>query len=62
MEKMKFSFDSTGDAPLEAEGDLASAAALLKQFLRELPQPLIPNGLQFVDVIRCKYSFLPILL
>lgn len=57
VEKMKYSFDSTGDAPLEAEGDLASAAALLKQFLRELPQPLIPNGLQFVDVIRCKSTF-----
>lgn len=55
---MKYSFDLTGDAPLETEGDLASAAALLKQFLRELPQPLIPNGLQFVDVIRCEYTFL----
>lgn len=56
VEKLKQSFDSTGDAPLETEGDLASAAALLKQFLRELPQPLIPNGLQFLDVIRCKHS------
>ncbi|KAI2804943.1 Protein fam13a [Blomia tropicalis] len=52
VEKLKHCFDITGDAPLETEGDLASAATLLKQFLRELPQPLIPNGLQFLDVIR----------
>lgn len=55
VEKLKHCFDITGDAPLETEGDLASAATLLKQFLRELPQPLIPNGLQFLDVIRCKW-------
>ena len=53
VEKLKQSFDSTGDASLEVEGDFPSAAALLKQFLRELPQPLIPNGAQFLDVIRC---------
>ncbi|KAF7488840.1 Protein FAM13A [Sarcoptes scabiei] len=52
VDKLKQSFDRYGDAPLESEGDLASAAALLKQFLRELPQPLIPNGSQFLDVIR----------
>ena len=55
VDKLKQSFDTTGDAPLEIEGDLASAAALLKQFLRELPQPLIPNGFNFLDVIRCEY-------
>lgn len=54
IEKLKHSFDTAGDAPLETEGDLASAAGLLKQFLRELPQPLIPNGGQFLDVIKCK--------
>lgn len=53
VEKLKQSFDSVGDAPLESDGDLAAAAALLKQFLRELPQPLIPNSSQFLDVIRC---------
>lgn len=53
VEKLKQSFDLTGDAALETEGDLSSAAALLKQFLRELPQPLIPNGSQFLDVVRC---------
>ncbi|XP_027196212.2 protein FAM13B-like [Dermatophagoides pteronyssinus] len=52
VDKLKQSFDNNGDAPLETDGDLAAAAALLKQFLRELPQPLIPNGSQFLDVIR----------
>ena len=55
VDKLKQSFDNNGDAPLETDGDLAAAAALLKQFLRELPQPLIPNGSQFLDVIRCMY-------
>ncbi|OTF77960.1 hypothetical protein BLA29_009520, partial [Euroglyphus maynei] len=52
VDKLKHSFDNNGDAPLETDGDLAAAAALLKQFLRELPQPLIPNETQFLDVIR----------
>ncbi|XP_023243022.1 protein FAM13B-like [Centruroides sculpturatus] len=45
IERLKLSFDQTGDAPLETEGDVASAAALLKLFLRELPDPLIPASM-----------------
>ncbi len=52
IDKLKHSFDSTGDAPLETEGDIASASALLKLFLRELPQPLIPESTQFLDAIK----------
>ncbi|KAI1292272.1 Protein FAM13A [Halotydeus destructor] len=42
IEKLRQSFDSSGDAPLETDGDVPSAAALLKLFLRELPEPVIP--------------------
>ncbi|CAG2102608.1 unnamed protein product [Medioppia subpectinata] len=52
IDKLKHSFDTTGDANLECEGDIASASALLKLFLRELPQPLIPNTQQFLDAIK----------
>ncbi|XP_054168078.1 protein FAM13A-like [Oppia nitens] len=52
IDKLKHSFDNTGDANLESEGDIASASALLKQFLRELPQPLIPDTSQFLEAIK----------
>lgn len=34
IDKLKASFDSQGDAPLEQEADIASAAGLLKTFFR----------------------------
>lgn len=34
IDKLKMSFDSQGDAPLEQEADIASAAGLLKTFFR----------------------------
>lgn len=43
VEKLKNSFDTFGDAPLETIGDVPSAAALIKLFLRELPEPVIPT-------------------
>ncbi|XP_018495036.1 protein FAM13A [Galendromus occidentalis] len=43
IDKLKASFDSQGDAPLEQEADIAAAAGLLKTFFRELPEPLIPS-------------------
>lgn len=54
VERLKHSFDESGDAPLEESGDVAAAAALLKQFLRELPQPVIPSHLNqpFFSAIR----------
>lgn len=42
VERLRNSFDESGDAPLEDSGDVTAAAALLKQFLRDLPQPVIP--------------------
>ena len=55
IDKLKHSFDTSGDANLETEGDIASASALLKLFLRELPQPLIPDTTLFLDAIKSNY-------
>ncbi|KAF4522954.1 hypothetical protein B566_EDAN009544 [Ephemera danica] len=41
VEKLKVAFDRNGDADLEASGDVNVAVALLKLFLRELPEPAI---------------------
>ncbi|CAL1298829.1 unnamed protein product [Larinioides sclopetarius] len=56
VERLKASFDRSGDAPLETEGDVSSAAALLKLFLRELPDPIIPMNMhcQFLDAVKDK--------
>ncbi|GFG40438.1 hypothetical protein Cfor_01607 [Coptotermes formosanus] len=43
VERLRVSFDRTGDADLEGAGDVASAAALLKLWLRELPEPVIAS-------------------
>ncbi|XP_076317882.1 protein FAM13A-like isoform X2 [Tachypleus tridentatus] len=45
IDKLKISFDQTGDASLETEGDVPSAASLLKLFLWELPEPVVPFSL-----------------
>lgn len=45
IDKLKNSFDSTGDAPLEDIADVPSAAALVKLFFRELPEPVIPANM-----------------
>ena len=54
IERLKCHFDTSGDAPLESEGDIPSAAALLKLFFRELPVPLIPNHLHssFIEIVQ----------
>ncbi|XP_042902655.1 protein FAM13A [Parasteatoda tepidariorum] len=56
VERLKISFDRSGDAPLETEGDVPTAAALLKLFLRELPDPIIPLNLhcQFLNAVKDK--------
>lgn len=45
MDKLKTSFNVTGDADLEGEPDIMAVAGLLKLFLRELPDSLIPEHL-----------------
>ncbi|XP_039293377.1 protein FAM13A [Nilaparvata lugens] len=42
VEQLKASFDRTGDADLEGCGDVTSVAALLKLWLRDLPEPVVP--------------------
>ncbi|XP_054716887.1 unconventional myosin-IXAb-like [Uloborus diversus] len=56
VERLRVSFDRSGDAPLETEGDVPSAAALLKLFLRELPDPIIPLAMhcQFLEAVKDK--------
>ncbi|XP_067944481.1 protein FAM13A-like isoform X2 [Watersipora subatra] len=50
MEKLRESFEKHGDADLESTEDIYAVAALLKQFLRDLPEAVIPEQLssQFV--------------
>lgn len=42
VESLKIEFIESGDAPLEAAGNVASVAKLLLIFFEELPEPLIP--------------------
>ncbi|XP_065641635.1 protein FAM13A isoform X1 [Hydra vulgaris] len=46
VEKLKTAFDMYGDADIEEIGDIAAVASLLKLFLRELSEPVIPEELQ----------------
>jgi hypothetical protein len=48
MEKLKTLFNHLGDAPLESESvDVATSASMLKMYLRELPDPLIPTRMNY---------------
>uniref|UniRef100_K1PJ18 Protein FAM13B n=1 Tax=Magallana gigas TaxID=29159 RepID=K1PJ18_MAGGI len=44
VEKYRTSFDMRGDADLNEEEDLMAVASLLKLFLREIPESLIPEN------------------
>ncbi|KAJ8319293.1 hypothetical protein KUTeg_004384 [Tegillarca granosa] len=52
VEKLKTSFDVHGDANLEDEDDIMAVAGLLKLFLRELPDSVVPQHMtrQFVSI------------
>ncbi|XP_075233309.1 protein FAM13A isoform X2 [Lycorma delicatula] len=41
VERLKASFDRTGDADLESCGDVTSVASLLKVWLKDLPEPVV---------------------
>ncbi|KAF4104654.1 hypothetical protein G5714_013985 [Onychostoma macrolepis] len=46
VEWLRQRYDSGVEVKLEKEADLASAVSLLRLFLQELPEPVIPAGLQ----------------
>ncbi|XP_052010422.1 protein FAM13B isoform X2 [Xyrauchen texanus] len=46
VEWLRQRYDSGVEVDLEKEADLASAISLLRLFLQELPEPIIPAGLQ----------------
>ncbi|CAH1794835.1 unnamed protein product [Owenia fusiformis] len=52
VEKLKSSYDKVGSANLEDANDVMSVAGLLKLFLRELPDSVIPESetLKFIQV------------
>lgn len=54
IDRLRSSFDTFGDAPLEQEADTAAAAALLKLFLRELPDPIISRKMYplFINAVK----------
>jgi len=57
VERLKVAFDKCGDADLEEIGDVPAAASLLKMFLRELSDPVVPEDLQKLFInIQDKYS------
>lgn len=60
MEKLRTLFDRLGDAPLESESvDVATSASMLKMYLRELPEPLIPTRMNYYFItLAKKYSTL----
>ncbi|XP_064810423.1 protein FAM13B isoform X2 [Oncorhynchus masou masou] len=46
VEWLRQRYDSGEEVDLEKEADLASAVSLLRLFLQELPEPIIPAGMQ----------------
>jgi hypothetical protein len=44
-ERLRATFERRGDADLEAAGCPPTAATLLRQYLKELPQPVVPSTL-----------------
>lgn len=44
-ERLRAAFERRGDADLEAAACPPTAATLLRQYLKELPQPVVPSAL-----------------
>ncbi|XP_054544107.1 protein FAM13A isoform X3 [Talpa occidentalis] len=54
VEQLRLKFESGAPVELDKDGDVSSAASLLKLFLRELPESVITSALQprFIQVLR----------
>ncbi|KAH9498377.1 hypothetical protein Btru_008131 [Bulinus truncatus] len=54
VERMRAQFELKGDVDLEQDNDVAAAAGLLKVFLRDLPDTLVPSRLthRFFSVVQ----------
>jgi len=50
VERLRSSFDMTGNAELTQTGDVMAVASVLKLFLRELPDTLVPAQLTHLFV------------
>ena len=60
VEKLKTSFDLHGDANLDEDNDILAVAGVLKQFLREMPDSVVPEHMtrQFVNVQEGRWKYL----
>ncbi|RUS70128.1 hypothetical protein EGW08_022112, partial [Elysia chlorotica] len=54
VERMRLQFELTGDVDLEGEMDVAATAGLLRVFLRDLPDTLVPEKLtpRFFNIVQ----------
>lgn len=57
-ERLRSAFERKGDADLESAACPSTAATLLRQYLKELPQPLVPSSLvtRLLDVHARKFG------
>ncbi|GFO23335.1 protein fam13b-like isoform x2 [Plakobranchus ocellatus] len=54
VERLRMQFELTGDVDLEGENDVAATAGLLRVFLRDLPDTLVPEKLtpRFFNIVQ----------
>ncbi|KAK3797227.1 hypothetical protein RRG08_030453 [Elysia crispata] len=54
VERLRLQFELTGDVDLEGENDVAATAGLLRVFLRDLPDTLVPEKLtpRFFNIVQ----------
>ena len=57
VERMRMQFELIGDVNFEEENDVAAAAGLLRVFLRDLPDTLVPASLTrlFFSIVQGKW-------
>ena len=60
VERLRLQFELTGDVDLEGENDVAATAGLLRVFLRDLPDTLVPEKLtpRFFNIVQGRLCLL----